>query len=278
MEPMDQPGKGAVTTDPGSDISATSDVVDGRMIAAKTSQNDAGPLEITILYDNNSYDTRLTAAWGFSALVKYGPSVILFDTGGDGSTLMSNIANLDLDPATVDLIILSHAHSDHIGGLADFLKQADRPEIYLLPSFSPQLKASLSNEAALIEVSPGQSLVDGVMSTGEMGSDIPEQALMIRTRWGYVTITGCAHPGIVKIIERVKDISGEQVYLVVGGFHLRDKSTAEIETIIADFQRLGVKKVAPTHCTGAQAITMFKSAYGDDFIQAGVGRKIQIER
>jgi 7,8-dihydropterin-6-yl-methyl-4-(beta-D-ribofuranosyl)aminobenzene 5'-phosphate synthase len=50
----------------------------------------------------------------------------------------------------------------------------------------------------------------------------------------------------------------------------------EIKGILSEFRRLGVRKVAPCHCTGEQAIKMFRQEYGEDFIQAGVGKVIRV--
>jgi 7,8-dihydropterin-6-yl-methyl-4-(beta-D-ribofuranosyl)aminobenzene 5'-phosphate synthase len=233
-------------------------------------------LDITILYDNNTFDDRLRTAWGFSALVRYGETTILFDTGGDAPTLMSNIDILQVDPAGVDVIVLSHIHNDHVGGLDGFLEQASQPTIYLPPSFPSAFKQRISQRTQIVEVDPGQEIVGGAVSTGEMGSSILEQALAIHTREGLVVITGCAHPGIVEIVEKAKEITGEQVHLVLGGFHLGNTPNSEIETIIENFRKLGVKKVAPTHCTGDPAIAKFEDEYGEDFIRAGVGLEIHI--
>jgi 7,8-dihydropterin-6-yl-methyl-4-(beta-D-ribofuranosyl)aminobenzene 5'-phosphate synthase len=92
-----------------------------------------------------------------------------------------------------------------------------------------------------------------------------------------VIITGCAHPGIVAIVEQAREVFAEPVRLVLGGFHLGGKSKAEIDAILRDFQRLGVEQVAPCHCTGEQAITQFAAEYGEDFIEAGVGRVIRLD-
>jgi len=79
-------------------------------------------ITITIVYDNNRYDSRLTAAWGFSCLARLPQQVILFDTGGDGVILLHNMAKLKIDPGEVDVVVLSHVHGDHVGGLASFLE------------------------------------------------------------------------------------------------------------------------------------------------------------
>jgi 7,8-dihydropterin-6-yl-methyl-4-(beta-D-ribofuranosyl)aminobenzene 5'-phosphate synthase len=54
-------------------------------------------------------------------MVRYGDRSILFDTGGDGRMLLANMAALGFNPEELDAVVLSHAHSDHTGGLADLL-------------------------------------------------------------------------------------------------------------------------------------------------------------
>lgn len=245
---------------------------------APTATSPGKPLRITILYNNIPSDTRLTTDWGFSSLVEYGGQTVLFDAGGDGRILLHNMEILAIDPARIQSVVLSHAHSDHTGGLAAFLEVASRPCVYLLPSFSDTYAEQLRQSAEIIDVMPGQSIAEDVLSTGEIRGDIPEQALVIRTSQGLVIMTGCAHPGIVQIIEGVLELIGEPIHLVLGGFHLVDHSDAEIAAIIADFRRLGVQMVAPSHCTGERAIAMFESEYGEDFLHTGVGSVITIER
>ena len=99
---------------------------------------------------------------------------------------------------------------------------------------------------------------------------------MIETPQGLVVITGCAHPGVVSIVRRAKELTGREVYLVLGGFHLGGTSEGKITGIVEDFQQLGVQRVAPCHCSGDVARRLFKEAYGEDFISAGVGSKLKI--
>jgi 7,8-dihydropterin-6-yl-methyl-4-(beta-D-ribofuranosyl)aminobenzene 5'-phosphate synthase len=234
-------------------------------------------LTITIVYDNNVYDERLKSAWGFSALVAYRDHTLLFDTGADGPTLMENMRILGIDPTQIDSVVLSHAHSDHTGGLSALLEHGARPIVYLLPSFPVEFKKQAAKITEVVEVSPGLSIARGLFTTGEMGQSIPEQALVIETESGLVLVTGCAHLGIVTIVEQVREKFAEPVRLVLGGFHLGDKSKAEIDLILREFRRLGVQQVAPCHCTGDSAIAMFSAEYGGDFIQAGVGRVIRFD-
>jgi 7,8-dihydropterin-6-yl-methyl-4-(beta-D-ribofuranosyl)aminobenzene 5'-phosphate synthase len=75
----------------------------------------------------------------------------------------------------------------------------------------------------------------------------------------------------VRIVERAIELTGDPVFLVMGGFHLDSMSKAEIAAILADFRRLGVQNVMPCHCTGERAIKLFAAEYGEAFIQAGAG-------
>ena len=235
-------------------------------------------LRITVIYDNNALDSRLRTAWGFSALVEYGEHRVLFDTGGDGPILLENMRTLSIDPGAIQHVVLSHAHGDHTGGLSAVLEAGGKPSVYVLPSFAESYKSQIRKITQVREVRPGEILAEGILSTGEISASIPEQALLIRTDEGLVIITGCAHPGIVRIIEIARELTHEPVHLVLGGFHLGSKSHAEISGILADFRQLGVEQVAPCHCTGATAIDMFAAEYGEGFIRTGVGKVFTLAR
>jgi len=160
--------------------------------------------------------------------------------------------------------------------LSALLNHSKDPTVYLLPSFVDVHKYQLGQVTQVIEVTHEQVITEGILTTGEMGGIVPEQALVIQARDGLVLITGCAHPGIVQIIERAIELTSDPVYLVLGGFHLGGKTATEISAILADFRRLGVQKVAPCHCTGRLAIAMFAAEYGPAFIQVGAGAVISI--
>jgi len=122
-----------------------------------------------------------------------------------------------------------------------------------------------------------EKIYNGVYSTGELGSWIKEQALVINTERGLVMITGCAHPGIVNMVKKVKELFKKDIALVIGGFHLINTNKNEIERIVLEFKKLGVKYVAPCHCSGDIARGLFKRAYGNNFINVGTGSTISID-
>lgn len=77
--------------------------------------------KVTILYDNYVFTEGTKSDWGFSCLVEGFEKTILFDTGAKSEILMGNIAKLGVDLKKVEVIVLSHNHWDHTGGLSEVL-------------------------------------------------------------------------------------------------------------------------------------------------------------
>jgi uncharacterized protein (DUF885 family)/metal-dependent hydrolase (beta-lactamase superfamily II) len=238
-----------------------------------------GQVQITIVYDNTAVEPGLAAEWGFAAWIDYGDRDILFDTGPGGSMLLGNLAQLGLDPTEIDIVIVSHEHGDHTGGLISLLQTGVQPLLYVPSGFSSGFKRLLSDRTDLVEVEGPAKILPGLHSTGELwtsirgsGGALTEQALVIETSEGSVVITGCAHPGVVPIVRAARRIVPGDVALAMGGFHLLDKTSSAVDAAASTLRELGVKRVSPTHCTGEQAIARFATAYGEDYIEGGAGR------
>lgn len=224
-------------------------------------------LRITIVCDNNQFKHDLETDWGFSALIEGNGKKILFDTGGNGELLLRNLNRLDVDPKEIGIVFFSHIHGDHTGGFRSLRRVNSKLKVILPRSFPRDFKRDLNCQ----EINSFQEILPGFYSTGELGGAIIEQSLIIKTKKGLVIITGCAHPGIADIVSVVKQHLDEPIYLVLGGFHLFGSGEDEIEKITARLKELGVKKVAPCHCSGDQARKVFEREYGKDFIKVGVG-------
>lgn len=243
------------------------------------SQVDEHPLDLversgrlTILYDNNPYDESLETAWGFSCLVELGNTTILFDTGGEEQILANNIEALKVDVREIDCLVFSHEHWDHIGGMNAILETHNDVTIYMLDSFPSSVKGSARGAGAdVVEARNATVVCEGVATTGALGTEIEEQALIINTRNGLVILTGCSHPGVVEIVERAIELTGSEVYLVMGGYHLGNRGDTALLGIVSEMRELGVERVAPTHCSGELARRRFRDGFGEDYIEAGVG-------
>ncbi|GAH76770.1 unnamed protein product, partial [marine sediment metagenome] len=209
-----------------------------------------GEISIISVYDNYYINPNLTTSWGFGCMIRTSTKSILFDTGGDSAILLSNMEKMDIDPKDIDIVVISHIHGDHVGGLNGFLKRNGDVKVYIPSSFPNSIREKIrSCGAEYQDVKGSMQISNNVYTTGEMGIGIKEQSLIINTKKGLVVITGCAHPGVTNIVRKSKELLPEEVYLVLGGFHLFGASDSKLKSIIKDFRKLGVQKVAPSHCS-----------------------------
>jgi 7,8-dihydropterin-6-yl-methyl-4-(beta-D-ribofuranosyl)aminobenzene 5'-phosphate synthase len=237
---------------------------------AKTDQ-----IHLTIVYDNNAYKESLQTDWGFSCFIQGLEKSILFDTGGKGNILLGNMEKLKISPMDIDLVFLSHYHKDHTGGLSTLLRFNPKIEVWL-PKFFPQdfKEQILAAVTSLVEVEGRQKICDGAFTTGVIEGWIKEQSLVLDTTQGLIVVTGCAHPRLINILPKVRDMFGENIHLVLGGFHLAGFQTDEIQEVIDMLNALKIQKIGPCHCTGDKALRMFAGEYAENFIKAGAGKEI----
>jgi 7,8-dihydropterin-6-yl-methyl-4-(beta-D-ribofuranosyl)aminobenzene 5'-phosphate synthase len=237
----------------------------------------AGDVTITVLCDNNPFRKGIEASWSFSCFIEGMDKTVLFDSGNNPFLLLRNMERMEIAPADIDLVLLSHMHWDHMGGLYGAIENNNELTVFLPESSSDKFKDDIKRQGVEIaEVREPVKICDDVYSTGESGETIKEQSLIIRTKKGPIVITGCAHQGVINIIEEAKEIVGEEVLLVLGGFHLGAESKESLKKIVSNFRKLNVEYVAPCHCTGSNATQFFRREYGKNFIRAGAGKEIKI--
>jgi 7,8-dihydropterin-6-yl-methyl-4-(beta-D-ribofuranosyl)aminobenzene 5'-phosphate synthase len=231
-------------------------------------------MKITIVYDNKiTKDIKgLKAGWGFSCFIQTKEKNILFDTGWDGEILISNMELLGINPKDIDLVVISHSHWDHCGGLARLLNLNSNLKTYIPHSFSKHLKEEIEKRNDTYEIKKASEICPGVYTTGEIEGSLPvdktrisikEQSLIISTVKGLVVVTGCAHSEINKILNSANKLG--EIYGLMGGFH--------------DFEEYSLLRninlIIPTHCTTNK--NKIVSLFPKNCRECGVGFQVDFQ-
>jgi 7,8-dihydropterin-6-yl-methyl-4-(beta-D-ribofuranosyl)aminobenzene 5'-phosphate synthase len=280
---------------------------------ASSSQRDAAKDHITVLYDAFGRDPSMTKDWGFSALIEVRGKRILFDTGNNSEVFAHNIKAKGVDLTTLDFVVMSHRHGDHMGGLNYLLSVNPNVTIYApkenfgvfgssLPGTFYRRNEALPRDMRYFDGEPPETLYFGtpwpqgkftwisksievasgfhlIVLKGSWGVDLDvmEISLAIDTPEGAVLVVGCSHPTIERIVEATKAAMNEPIHLIVGGLHLlpaKDEETQRIGTALRDTWK--VAWIAPAHCTGEPAFAILKKIFGDRYLYAGLGTTVAL--
>ena len=236
-------------------------------------------MKIKIIATGSSKWERFIRRWGVSFLIG---EDVLFDTFGDPRVFLKNMRKLSVDTAKIKHIVLSHDDWDHIAGLWDILSNRKDITVYVCPGFNQEIKDRIASFGVkMVEAKEKLLIKDGIYSTGELcgeskGRKIVEQSVVIRTGARLGVICGCSHPGVVNIVRQVKENFHENVFSLMGGFHLKDNASELNRNIINNLRGLGIRKIVPMHCTGKRATEMIRGAFGQDFVFVKEGDNIEL--
>lgn len=246
-------------------------------------------MKLQIIVDNYSKQQNLSTDWGLSCLLD---NTLLFDTGWHEEIFWKNWETLGNCINDVNLLVLSHEHYDHVGSLNSILEKNPKIKVFLCKSSPNEFFENLrSRNISYIKTSDRfdksancimQNPRGTIWLTEEFifnykGKVMAEQALVIKTEKGYSLLCGCSHPGIVLMINWVKRHFGiEEFYLVAGGFHLKDTAEDEIKEVVQQFKEANIKYIAPSHCTGETAQSIFKQEFKERFLPLGAGNILEL--
>jgi len=251
----------------------------GVVLASFVSASELTENFITIVYNNVPGDTltNVQTALGISAYITFNGKRILFDVGAETSILLKNIGALGLNVEQIEAIVISHNHWDHVYGLPGVTAYAENPPKLYVPSSSEEAILAQNPSAEVIPIHGPMQILRGIWSTGPIRTiyknrPLSEQALVISNDEGLYIVTGCAHVGIINIIEHARQMFAERpIVLVAGGLHLVNATEREIRDIVAGLKQRGVRKIAPSHCTGCLATGIFKQEWGADYVRLYLG-------
>lgn len=269
-------------------------------------------MNIITLVENTPGAADCLYEHGLSVYVETAKHRILVDTG-QMDALLHNADVLGIDVTQVDTVILSHGHYDHSGGILPFAQKNPHAAIYLqkgaagnfwhadhcigidpaIPDL-PQVRLldgdlRLDEELFLFTNITGRRFFprgnEGIVRI-EHGERIPddfshEQCLVIAENGEYTLLSGCAHNGILNILDRFREQFGCDPKRVISGFHLMKKTDYTPEEI-AEFRQLAQElctydtQFYSGHCTGG-AFPYLKEIMGSRLTQLHSGTIIQQE-
>ncbi len=275
-------------------------------------------VEITVLVENTAGGMSLLAEHGLALWMDLDGRKLLFDTG-QGMVLERNAAVLGIDLSAAEMLVLSHGHYDHTGGLARTLARFRDTTVYMHPAAlepkygrdaggvgryigAPRRElADLESQVReVVLTKTPTTLLEGVWATGEVprATDfedtggpfyldeactqpdllLDDQALYIESAQGLVVVLGCAHSGVVNILEHVVSLTGrEQVFAVLGGMHLVRASEERVTRSLEALARREVRVMAPAHCTGRAAMMRLWQRFPDRYRDCVTGTRFVFE-
>lgn len=266
-------------------------------------------IKILALIENVVYKQDLIAEHGLSMYIKTDTKKILFDTGQSPNFIV-NARQMSVPLDEIDCVVISHGHFDHAGGLYAFLEINKTAKVYIKKSaFDAKfhddgrfigieyndeiLKDRVVYVDSVIEIDKGLYLcpeieisdttdthfkklkkeVNGIL-VEDMFDD--ELFLSVHHEEYQSIVTACSHRGITNICNTALKLFNRPLDLVLGGYHLKEFTMPEYETIRNYFKSNKVKRLAMCHCTGLEIYSKFyvEGKIPVYYFATGVGMKI----
>jgi 7,8-dihydropterin-6-yl-methyl-4-(beta-D-ribofuranosyl)aminobenzene 5'-phosphate synthase len=271
---------------------------------------------IKTLVENTSISEEFTSEHGLCLYIETKKHKLMFDLGAS-ALFVKNAKKMDVDLAAVDVVILSHGHYDHGGGLRAFLHENSKAKIYLNQKAFDKHYSFRSGGKAYIGLDEELALNDRLIFVGdhlaideelllfsnvkgnkltssgnkdlfmESGSSLVEddfsheQNLIIIEDGNTVLLAGCAHNGIVNIIDHLNTVKNCSPSHVIGGFHLYSRPRGKYEDTIlinqiGEYLSNTGSKYYTCHCTGIEPYKILKDTMKEQITYLATGSQVII--
>lgn len=236
--------------------------------------------QITIIYDNEiRAGSKMKTGWGFSAIIEREDFVVMLDTGLDEKIFEHNLRISGYKPTDIDVVVISHWHPDHTGGLKYLMEEN--------PNLIAYVPASTAHhpprDTRYIVLKGKKDLPHGVvvLQTTAVDSDKSgvegELSVVVKTVKGSAVVHGCAHSELRNILKNVKKVLPDKIYMSMGGMRYLYKTEEEMRVIAKDLKEIGLEKIGPAHCAVGPASTkIFNESFGMDVFFAGLAAVIPL--
>ena len=277
-------------------------------------------MRIINLVENESGSSGCEAAHGLSFYVETKNHKFLFDTS-PSEVVIRNAQKLGVNLTAIDTVILSHGHYDHSGGILPFVELNPKAKIYMQHNAGAEYYAFDGEEKGYryigidkkilslpqVQLLKSDTKIDDelqLFTVDNRAFPLPstnkrlrelcggqyiqdefnhEQNLLLTTDGKKILFCGCAHNGILNVMETLQRKFGTDSLpdLVIGGFHLMKRTefseadTAEI-TEIANHLKKYKSHFATCHCTGLPVFNQMKEIMGEQLSYVYSGDEVQI--
>lgn len=269
-------------------------------------------MQIKCLVENTSISTEFKPEHGLSLYIETEKHKLLFDLGASGC-FIENAIKMNVDLTEVDTVIISHGHYDHGGGLKAFLNINSTAKVYVhKKAFEKHLSRRMGGEITSIGLDEhfaehqqlifvgaeykiddelflfsniketafmplgNKDLLVAIEGGYENDAFLHEQNLLIRENGKNVLIAGCAHRGILNIVNQSRCYLKRMPDVAIGGFHLYSRSMdcsepTDVVTMLGTYLNQTDVNFFTCHCTGTQAYDVLKSVMGGriDYLATG---------
>lgn len=250
--------------------------------------------KITTLVDNVVYYRELQAEHGLSLLIESGEKKVLFDTGST-DLFIRNARFLGIDLSKVDYLVLSHGHSDHSGGIRQFLELNPKAKVVCKKEvFQKKYKDVRENGFqyagkidekrlwlvdTITEIIPGMYVLPQIKITDKTDTHfehfftvvneniVPdtfedELALVIPDAKSLSVLSSCSHRGITNILRSAQEAFPDRTFnLVMGGFHINNAGEDKFNVISTYLGRKLPRRLGICHCTGIDNYARFHQEF-----------------
>ena len=263
-------------------------------------------MRVVNLIENTRGHDRCAYAHGLSFYVETSKHKLLVDLGPSEAAL-HNAKELGIDLSKVDTVVLSHGHYDHSGGIMPFANINSDARIYMQETADADYYADDGERAegeryryigidkAIAGLSQAVNRKRShdlpftnkrllIKENGELRRDdfVHEQYLVISEGDKKILISGCAHNGILSILDAFKAKYGAEPDMVISGFHLMKKTgytddeLLQIVSMGTELMRYSTKFVT-CHCTGETAYEIMKNVLGDQLQYVHSGENVEVK-
>lgn len=274
-------------------------------------------MKIINLIENTSGENGCLYEHGLSFYIETEKHKLLFDAGASDA-FIKNAEKLDVDLTQIDTVILSHGHYDHSGGILAFSEINNKANIYMQEKAGEDYyhlyedgEKYIGIDKEILEL-PNVHLLKGdcrideelFLFTGVKGRKFwaksnlelkcktqsgfvqdefeHEQCLVVTHRKKKILLSGCAHNGILNILDTYKEYFLREPDMVISGFHMMQKQEFDlfdIKNIQQTAQEL--KKMETVfytgHCTGEKAFAIMKKEMDENLFLLHSGMEVEWE-